>query len=209
MPAGWLSIQRLCPEACACLGASHDARCTRDWPATKFFFADPHISRPPDFQSKNLFRIFRFIREYIWYIVILPHPVLLKDLCTVYTFYVQYVQSRSKISNSWAITLTNSHLCLPHRHWWVSEEFFCLLWWLSLYPKLIVYAAPQTGKTRKPKVSARQQCVYEDPCRRNLQQICNWWLIVTVAALLTVCELRDIFRCRGWKSPFSPTILWL
>jgi len=23
------------------------------------------------------------------------------------------------------------------------------------------------------KVSARQQCVYEDPYRRNLQQICN------------------------------------
>jgi len=27
--------------------------------------------------------------------------------------------------------------------------------------------------------------------------------------LLTVCELRDIFGCRGWKSPFSPTVLWL
>jgi len=20
---------------------------------------------------------------------------------------------------------------------------------------------------------------------------------------------RDIFGCRGWKSPFSPTVLWL
>ena len=59
------------------------------------------------------------------------------------------------------------------------------------------------------KVSARQQCVYGDPYRRNLQQICNWWLIVTVVALLTVCESRDIFGCRGWKSPFSSTILWL
>ena len=59
------------------------------------------------------------------------------------------------------------------------------------------------------KVSARQQCVYEDPYRRNLQQICNWCLLVTVAALLTVCELRDIFGCRDGKSPFSPTILWL
>ena len=33
-----------------------------------------------------------------------------------------------------------------------------------------------------------------------------WWLILTVDPLLTVC---DIFGCRGWKSPFSPTVLWL
>jgi len=34
----------------------------------KNFFADPHISRPPDFQSKNLSKIFQLIREYIWYV---------------------------------------------------------------------------------------------------------------------------------------------
>jgi len=36
--------------------------------------------------------------------------------------------------------------------------------------------------------------------------ISYWWLILTVAELLTVW---DIFGCRGWKSPFSPTVLWL
>ena len=36
--------------------------------------------------------------------------------------------------------------------------------------------------------------VYEGPGEEiNLQQISNWWLIITVAALLTVCEVRDIF----------------
>jgi len=74
---------------------------------------------------------------------------------------------------------------------------------------LIKVWAIQQESLADAKVSARQQCVYEDPYRRNLQQICNWWLIVTVAALLTICELWDIFGCRGWKSPFSPTILWL
>ena len=41
--------------------------------------------------------------------------------------------------------------------------------------------------TRKPSWRKGKRAtavrVYEDRWRRNLQQICNWWLIVTVAAL--------------------------
>jgi len=35
------------------------------------------------------------------------------------------------------------------------------------------FAIPIQESLADAKVSARQQCVYEDPYRRNLQQICN------------------------------------
>ena len=97
---------------------------------------------------------------------------------------------------------------LLSRNYAKTKYTVLLFFWTPCIRSTLCVNAPYF--TRKPiadaKVSARQQCVYEDPNRRNLQQICNWWLIVTVAALLTVCELQDIFGCRGWKSPFSPTI---
>jgi len=54
-------------------------------------------------------------------------------------------------SYSWVIT-SDKYLCLPHRHWWVSEELFCLLRRLSLYQKLIVYVPRQTQKKRQSLV---------------------------------------------------------
>ena len=58
------------------------------------------------------------------------------------------------------------------------------------------------------KVSARQQCVYEGALRRNLQEINDMRFPNSNRGHITY-GLRDIFVCRGWKSPFSPTVFWL
>jgi len=87
--AGYTAI---CPQACACWGAGCDVRCTRDCPAANFF-SDPHISRPPDFQSKNLSKIFRLMREYIRYLLL-----LLLLLFTFNFLRCQFVQCYCRIS---------------------------------------------------------------------------------------------------------------
>jgi len=52
------------------------------------------------------------------------------------------------------------------------------------------------------KVSARQQCVYEGPWRRDLQQINDMRFLSNRGRI--IYGLRDIFGCTGWKSPFRP-----
>ena len=61
-PAGWVAI---CLQVCACWGAGRDAPCTTNCPPATTFFSDPNISQPPDFQSKNLSKIFAtYMRVY-------------------------------------------------------------------------------------------------------------------------------------------------
>jgi len=67
MPSGWLDIQRYALRRVRVEVPAVMLDALEIVQRPKNFFADPHISRPPDFHSKNLSKIFRLIREYIRY----------------------------------------------------------------------------------------------------------------------------------------------
>jgi len=67
----------------------------------------------------------------------------------------------------------------------------------TVHSKLCCMTPLQQESLADAKVSARQQCMYEGPLAKKSTanqryEISSWCLIVTLAALLTVCE---IFSC--------------
>ena len=135
-------------------------------------------------------------------------PVDVDDLC------VQFMTTSTDLFTS--VIQYYTYVCYPGHRWKTSSTK------LEYHPKppttlpcsvavLFGFATPWI--TRKPSWRKGKRATAVRVWRPLAKKsTANLQLMVNSNRgyiLLTVCELRDIFGCRGWKSSFSPAILWL